>query len=180
MKLHLESAKLFEVDEAVEKAKGYAMRLLSSRAYTRKGISDKLVGREFSQRAIDETLEILERLNLIDDELFARRFVEERLRLRPSGRIVLARDLKRRGVPASVIDVVLDDVLEDVDTAAVARELMMRRANRYRGLGRDKALGRMYGFLGRRGFDSSVAREVAWEVWAAIEIEEGNDSEEIN
>ncbi len=114
---------------------------------------------------------------MIDDELFARRFVEERLRLRPSGRIVLARDLKRRGVPASVIDVVLDDVLEDVDTAAVARELMMRRANRYRGLGRDKALGRMYGFLGRRGFDSSVAREVAWEVWAAIEIEEGNDSE---
>lgn len=172
MKLHPESAKMFEVDEAVQKAKGYAMRLLSNRAYTRVEICNKLTGRECSQQAIDETLEMLERLNLIDDELFARRFVEERMRLRPSGRMMLARDLKRRGVPASVIDPILDEVLKDVDTAAVARDLMMRRANRYRGLDRNKALGRMYGFLGRRGFESSIARDVAHEVWAAIENEE--------
>lgn len=177
MKLHPESAKLFEVDEAVEKAKGYAMRLLSNRAYTRKEICDKLAGREYSKWAIDETLKTLERLNLIDDELFARRFAEERMRLRPSGRIVLARDLKRRGVSASVIDVVLDDVLEDVDTTTVALDLLVRRVNRYRGLDRDKALGRMYGFLGRRGFDSSVARDAARKVWATIENEESNDWE---
>ena len=171
MKLHPESAKLFEVDEAVEKAKAYAMRVLSNRAYTKKEISDKLIGREYSQHAIDETLAMLNRLNLIDDEQFARRFVEDRLRLRPSGRMELAMDLKRRGVSVGVIDRVLDEVLEDFDAASVALELMMGRIKRYRGLSRDKALGRMYGFLARRGFESSVARDVAHKVWSEIEDE---------
>lgn len=177
MKLHPESAKLFEIDEAVEKAKSYAMRLLSNRAYTRKEICDKLAGREYTQHAIDETLATLDRLNLVDDEQFARRFAEERLRLRPSGRMVLGLDLKRRGIPAHVIDTVLDEVLEDVDVAAVALELLMGRAKRYRGLTREKALGRMYGFLGRRGFDSAIARDVAHQVWSTIENEDDNDGE---
>ena len=177
MKLHPESAKLFEVDEAVEKAKSYAMRLLSNRAYTRKEIKDKLTGRDYSQHAVDETLDTLDRLNLVDDEQFARRFAQERLRLKPSGRMVLARDLKRRGIPVQVIDSVLDELLEDVDVAAVALELMMGRKKRYRGLTRDKALGRMYGFLGRRGFDSSIARDVAHRVWAEIEDEQENDND---
>ena len=80
MKLHPESAKLFQVDEAVEKAKAYAMRLLSNRAYTKKEIVDKLVGREYAQHAVDETLEMLNRLDLIDDEKIARMFVEDRMR----------------------------------------------------------------------------------------------------
>ena len=70
-----------------------------------------------------------------------------------------------------MIDPILDEVLEDVDTTTVAYDVLMGRANRYRGLDRNKALGRMYGFLGRRGFETSVARDVAHEVWAAIENE---------
>ena len=86
-------------------------------------------------------------------------------------------DLKRRGVPVDIIDLVLAEELEGVDTAVVALELMMGRIKRYRGLSRDKALGRMYGFLGRRGFDSSIARDVAHKVWAEIEDEQSDDLE---
>lgn len=162
-----------ETDEAVEKAKAYALRLLSRRAYTKKEICDKLAGRGYEQGAIAQTFSMLERLNLIDDVLFARQFVEQRLRLRPSGRIALARDLVRRGVPTEIIDRVLDDVLADVNIEDVALNLLMGRANRYRGLPREKALGRMYGFLGRRGFEVSVVRDIAQKVWSKIENEEG-------
>ncbi len=173
--MKLESAKstLFETDGAVEKAKAYVLRLLGRRAYTQKEICDKLAGRGYGQGAIEQTLSMLKRLDLIDDVLFARQFVEQRLRLRPSGRVALVRDLVHRGVPAEIIDRVLDDVLADVDIEAVALDLMMSRANRYRGLSREKALGRMYGFLGRRGFEASVARDVAHKVWSKIENEEG-------
>ncbi|MCY4351534.1 MAG: regulatory protein RecX [Gemmatimonadetes bacterium] len=173
--MKLESAKstLFETDGAVEKAKAYVLRLLGRRAYTKKEICDKLAGRGYGQDAIEQTLSMLKRLDLIDDVLFARQFVEQRLRLRPSGRVALVRDLVHRGVPAEIIDRVLDDVLADVDIEAVALDLMMSRANRYRGLSREKALGRMYGFLGRRGFEASVARDVAHKVWSKIENEEG-------
>ena len=50
-----------------------------------------------SQGAIEQVLSMLERLELIDDVLFARQFVEQRLRLRPSGRIALVRDLSASG-----------------------------------------------------------------------------------
>ena len=163
--------KLFEVDEAVEKAKAYALRLLGYRAYTQKEIGDKLATRGYAQRAIEQTLSTLERLNLIDDALFARQFVAQRLRSRPAGRKGLAFDLARRGVPSEVIERVLDEALSDVDVENMALDLMMHRANRYRGLSRERALGRMYGFLGRRGFEASVAREVAQKVWTTIENE---------
>ena len=173
MKLESATPTLFETDEAVEKARAYALRLLSKRAQTKKEICDKLAGRGYEQGAIEQTLSMLKRLNLIDDVLFARQFVEQRLRLRPSGRVALVRDLVHRGVPTEIIDRVLDDVLADVDIEDVALDLMMSRANRYRGLSREKALGRMYGFLGRRGFEASVARDVAHKVWSKIENEEG-------
>ncbi len=169
----MKSPTLLDTDEAVAKAKAYVFRLLSNRAYTKKEICDKLAGRGYEQGAIEQTLSMLERLDLIDDVLFARQFVEQRLRLRPSGRIALVRDLVRRGVPTEIIDRVLDDVLAGINIEGVALDLLMGRANRYRGLSREKALGRMYGFLGRRGFEVSVARDVAQKVWSEIENEEG-------
>ena len=108
MELHPESAKLFATDKAVEKAKDMALRLLSRRAYTHREVHDRLMQRECAPAAVATALETLERLGLIDDRVFAQRFVDERMRLRPMGRPLLARDLKRRGVSAEIIDEVLD------------------------------------------------------------------------
>jgi regulatory protein len=171
MQLHPESKKLFVVDEAVEKAKAAALRLLSGRAYTRKEIQDKLIKREFETAAIETTMADLDRLNLVDDRHFAERFVNERLRLKPCGRVLLSRDLKRRGVPLAIIDDVLEDAFGVVDASALAYDVLSGRARRYKGLEKDKALNRMYGFLGRRGFDGTTAREVSLRVWKEIETE---------
>lgn len=173
VKLHPESTRLFQVDESVQKAKNIAMRLLSSRAYTRREIGDRLAQRGCENRAIEETLSALERLKLIDDRAFAHRFVEDRMRLKPSGRMVLVRDLKRRGVPESVVSEVLDEALSDVDAEGVAIETLRRRKDRYRGLPRDKALSRMCGFLARRGFGASAARGASLAVWAEMGGDDG-------
>ena len=172
MKIHPESAKMFVVDEAVEKAKAAALRLLERRAYTRKEIKDKLTQREFDVSAIETTLGDLERLALIDDRNFATRFVDEKLRLKPCGRMLLARDLKRRGVPVVVVDEVLEEAFGEVDSVALAYEVLSKRARRYEGLERDKAMNRMFGFLARRGFDGSTSREVAQQVWQEIEAQQ--------
>jgi regulatory protein len=168
VKLHPESAKLFQIDEAVEKAKNMAMRLLSGRAYTQREIQDKLISKGCGEQAIVETLKTLNRLGLIDDRRFARQFVEERMRLKPAGRMFFSRDLKRRGVPEAIAVEVLDEIFSEADPQATATDLLIRRAHRYRGLPRDKALSRMYGFLGRRGFDASIARAAAQAVWAGV------------
>ena len=173
MKVHPESARMFQMDEEVEKAKSVAYRLLSGKSYTRQEILRKLRGRRFSNRAIQETLAVLERVGLIDDVDFARRWVEERMRLRPMGRPMLARELKRRGVAEDIVARVLDETLAEVDPESVALELLRGRRERYRGLERRKSLSRMYGFLARRGFGAAVSHDAAERAWGELE-----DSEE--
>lgn len=165
--------RLFETDEEVQKAKNAAFRLLSGRAYTRAEIDKKLRGRHFSRSAINRTMAALEGLGLVDDHAFSRQWVQARLQGRPMGRIRLARELRRRGVPEAVVEETLDEALADVEPAALALDLLRSRAARYRGLDRQRALARMFQFLGRRGFQATVAREAAEAAWA--ELGEGQE-----
>jgi len=173
IKLHPESAKMFQVDAEAEKAKQAALRLLGGRAYSRKELLDKLRGRGFKRQAVEETMATLERLGLIDEKAFARRYVEDRMRLRPMGRSLLALELKRRGIAPDLVDEILEDALEGVDLAAVALGLLNRRQARYRRVEREKAFSRMFGFLGRRGFEGGLVRDVvkqAWREWEEAEV----------
>ena len=175
MKLHHQSAKLFDTDEELEKAKNAAFRLLSGRAYTRAEVEKKLRGRRFSHRAVTETLGTLEQLGLIDDRAFARQWVESRMHGRPMGRIRLARELKQQGVPEALVEEALDESLAEVDIEAVALDLLRSRARRYQGIERQKALSRMFQFLGRRGFSAPVCREAAERAWSELcEDQEGS------
>ena len=113
---------------------------------------------------IEQTLEGLRRLRLVDDRDFALRFVQERMRLRPSGPALLRHDLMKKGIAAATADEVLDEAFANVDPEAVALELLRSRRRQYDGVDRRKALSRMYGFLGRRGF-GDVAQAAAQRAW---------------
>lgn len=166
MKLHPESSRMFQKNEEFERAKTYAYRLLNGRAYTHNEISRKLKERRFSLDAIKETMATLKRLDLVNDEEYARRWVADRLRHRPMGRRMLERELKQKGIIEGIVDLVLDEALTGVSFEEMALDLLRSRLDRYRGVERQKAMSRMFGFLGRRGFDSGVCRaacEKAWE-----------------
>jgi regulatory protein len=175
MKLHPESERLFQTDEEVEKAKKAAFKLLGGRAYTHHQMVKKLDGRGFQRSVIDLTLKALTDLKLIDDVDFAHRFAREKMRLRPMGRAMLARDLKKRGIAdEDLIQEVLDEAFSGVDTEELALDLLRGRKSRYAGLERRKALSRMYGFLGRRGFSGSDTREAVERAWVEF-IENGEE-----
>jgi regulatory protein len=160
---------LFELDPEVVKAKKAAFTLLGRRAYTRKEIRGKLIKRGFEDGVIEKTIAILERLRVIDDRDFASRFVQEKLRLKPAGKPVLQRDLRRRGIEASVIEEVLAEEFGEIDLEAVAFRLLCSRRSRYLQLDRKKAWNRMYAFLASRGFSPDVARPVTARAWDCIE-----------
>ena len=117
----------------------------------------------------EETLSTLQRIRAIDDRDFAARFVEERLRLRPAGQLVLRRDLARRGVDADLIEETLAKVFGDLNVEAVAFRLLSARRSRYLQLDRNKAMNRMYSFLARRGFSPDVVGSVTARAWDCIE-----------
>ncbi len=164
MKPNSRSAPASDRQDTAEKAKNAAFRLLSARAYSCREMEEKLRRRGFQESVIEQTLNVLRRLKLVDDREFALRFVQERMRLRPAGRALLVHDLKKRGIDRATADDVLDEVFSGVDSEAVALDLLRSRRRHYAGVERRKALSRMYGFLGRRGFgaEAHAAAERAW------------------
>ena len=157
----------------VEKAKNAAFRLLSARAYSCSEVKEKLRRRGFDESVIAQTIETLRRMKLVDDRDFALRFVEERMRRRPSGPALLRHDLKKRGINSATADEVLDEVFSQVDAEAVALDILRSRRRQFDGVDRPKALSRMYGFLGRRGF-GAVAQVAAQRAWLEF-TENGRD-----
>ncbi len=163
-----QAARLFERDETVEQAKNAAFRLLAARPRSRSEVIRRLRGRHFSTQAIEGAVEALERLGLLDDRAFAQRWVERRLSARPAGRQALERELRDNGVTPDVVAQILDEMLAGRDPEKEALSLLQSRERQYRGLDRQKAMSRMYGLLGRRGFDADTARSAAQKMWQVI------------
>ena len=151
-------------DDEITQAKEAALQYLSYRPRTRKEIRDKLRGKGYEARVIEDVLGTLERLRLVDDGDFATRWIEERLRLKPRGRRLLLQELRKKGISGEQAEQAIEDAFREVRERDLALMVLRKRRERYRRLERVQALRRMYGFLARRGFDVELARDVIQEI----------------
>ncbi|WP_286161224.1 regulatory protein RecX [Arthrobacter sp. MYb213] len=156
---------VFSDDQWREKARGIVLRQLTASDKTSKQLKDKLLEKECPEDIADEVLERYAELNLVDDERFAKSWVAARARSRGLARGAIRRELRTKGID----DEVAAEALEQIDDEAEeqrARELArtkLRPASM--GLDRDKALRRLVGMLGRKGYHGSMAFKVAREEW---------------
>ena len=152
----LDEAQVREIEtiDGLARAREAALRLLNYRMRTRHELKQRLAQKGWSTDVITRVLDSLEQANLIDDAQFARLWIDERLRLKPSGTSLLRRELRRKGIDGEIIEKALQDRTDDSDEATRAYELLQRRWTRYAKLERDVANRRMIGFLSRRGFNS--------------------------
>ncbi|AER67031.1 regulatory protein RecX [Thermovirga lienii DSM 17291] len=136
------------MNEEERKAKEFAMRLLSKRAYTRKGVIDKLRRKNFKEEVSTRVVEILEEYGLIDDKFYAVCFAEthQEWGLR---RILL--ELRRRGISQRDMEEVKERFGEE------EFEKCLRLASEWNGL---LSKEQMTARLLRRGFAPSTIRKV--------------------
>lgn len=162
-----------------------ALLLLNSRRRSRKELFDRLSTPTQSQRkrqqtaesgdddvatdaasslvdptVINEVLDDLERVGLINDDLFAEQWVRERHQRRGKTRRVLDQELIHKGVAEEVRLRALSQ-LSDEDELHVARALVEKEVAKVGELADrrhyDKALRSLVGKLARRGFGTSLA-----------------------
>ena len=138
----------------VEKAYERALRFLTYRPR-----SEAEVARYFKSKGVElavqeEILGRLRRLGLLDDEAFARFWVESREHSRPSGALALKSELRQKGVS----DEVIQRALESLDQERSAYRAAQKQARRYRGLTEQEFRNKVSAFLARRGFPYSVAK----------------------
>lgn len=158
-------------------------RFLEARARSVAEVRRRLADAGYRPELVEGTIARLLAIGLLDDEAFARHWVESRDRARPRGEIALKRELRLRGVDAQVIAAVLDersagvsddpfgaardgdDASErlDPDAAAAVRLLERRRRDLERVTDPRKRRARAYALLARNGFGPEIASRLSAE-----------------
>lgn len=148
-----------------------ALRLLSARPRSETEMRTRLAMRGFDPEAIDDEVARLRDAGLLDDEKFARAWIEDRKRLAPRGRRMLKYELLGRGVdPESA-----DQAIRDIDDRELAIELARARARKAPRTTYEAFVARVGGFLRRRGFDFDVTAAATRQAW--IEAQEAAAAE---
>lgn len=153
-----------QAKDVVEKARQVAYRLLEYRPRSCAEVEQHLRQKGFAADVISAVVIRLQEASLLDDEAFARYWIEQREAFKPRSRMALQQELLQKGVARAVIDTVLAD-LDETDTARRAAEAHMARiANLPEEVFRLQ-LGR---FLQRRGFHYDIIKEITSEMWQII------------
>lgn len=87
---------------------------------------------EERERALEQTLLELQDQHLLDDEKFARSWVESRLRFRPRSAIVLRQELRQKGIAEEITKMVLAEIVNDQTQLDAARKLLRSRQSKSR------------------------------------------------
>ncbi len=110
------------------------------------------------ERESAELVEKFIRLNYLDDERLAASLVSRLGERKGKSKSVIARELRQRGIPASIIDSAIS-VIVDEDELEKACELAVARMRQFSQLDDQTAQRRLMGFLSRRGYSSDTVRQ---------------------
>jgi regulatory protein len=140
-------------------ARQICLRLLTAAPRTRAQLASALARRGVPEDAARAVLDRFAEVQLIDDAMFARAWVDSRHHGRGLARRALAAELRQRGVDPADIQAAVGQ-LEPGQERETARALVERRLAATRGLPAPARFRRLMGVLARRGYPESLAYSV--------------------
>jgi len=143
-----------------------ALHFLSYRPRSSAEVHKNLIKRGVPEPLAQETVERLQRSGLVNDEEFARTWVENRNTFRPRSRALLKQELRRKGLSDETVQSAL---AEQTDEDSLAREAARKYVRRLAGLEWPEFRRKLGGFLARRGFSYTTLAPVVSEVWKEIQ-----------
>jgi len=114
-------------------------------------IRQKLKSKKIDEAEMEKTVAVLLKNGLLDDTEFAKMYVRDRNRFRPSGNFVLRLELKKLGLAENDIEVALSDQDEEVLARAA-----LESKSKYR----EAEFEKQAQFLQRRGFGLNVIMKI--------------------
>ena len=140
-------------------ARQICLQMLTAAPRTRAQLASALARRGVPSEAADAVLERFADVQLIDDALFARAWVDSRHHGRGLARRALAAELRQRGVASQDIQSAVSR-LDPEQEQATARALVERRLEATRGLPTPVRLRRLTGMLARKGYPAELSFRV--------------------
>jgi regulatory protein len=163
-----EIARLKALDE-VEVAHEKALNFLSYRPRSADEVRRSLRDKGYADPVIEQVMERLERVGLVNDDDFARYWVDNRDQFKPKSGRGLRYELRQKGITDDAIEA----ALEGVDEESSAYRAASQRAKRLPRDSKQVFAKRLGEYLARRGFPYDVVREVTERLWS--ELTEGDE-----
>jgi len=121
-----------------------------------------LTAQGFDQDTTEETIQKGEAAGLLDDRLFAKLWVEDRLLYHPLSRRAIAQELAEKGIAPEITNAVLEERYPPEKEKEIALKLAQTRLARYQNLDQDRRIQRTVAFLTRKGFNASLATSIVY------------------
>jgi regulatory protein len=147
---------------------------LTGQARSRAELAAKLAAKGVPDAVAGSLLDRFTDVGLVDDEAFARSWVQSRQAGKGLARRALAQELRRKGIDDGVARAALDEVDPD-DEVEAARALVRRKLRAAARLDHTTAVRRLAGLLARKGYPAGVAFQVIREELDAA----GRDGEDL-
>ncbi len=142
-----------------------ALRFLATRPRSVAEVRRRLQRGKFDEAIIERVVRRLQELEYLDDEAFARYWVENRETFRPRGPRALRYELRQKGISPEIIERVLKQVIPEVSARAALARPMQRWQHLTWPAFRQKATQ----YLARRGFSYEVIRKVVLDAWQDVQ-----------
>ncbi|MCM8790002.1 MAG: recombination regulator RecX [Candidatus Omnitrophica bacterium] len=145
-------------------AKNYAFLLLKYRLRSENEIYQRLKKKNFPEAVIKKTISFLKEKGFIDDELFAKSWINSRLK-KSLGLKRIRSELKLKGLDSGLIEESISKAKENYSQEQAAAEIAQKRVLKLKGIEPKKARQRLYAYLLRRGFSPDIIIDVMNNLW---------------
>jgi regulatory protein len=174
----LDRDRIRELDSVYKyaRAREAALRLLKVRPRTELEIRRRFRVLRTDRQAADRVVADLKAEGLVDDRVFAKLWIDEKIQRGDCGRIRISRDLEAKGIERAVVAEELKAALSDAKEVDLAGRLALKKMGRLGDVNAQEARRKVYTYLLGRGFTSDSAAEATKR---AIELEARTETNEI-
>lgn len=139
------------------KAQDTALHFIGYKMRTVQEIRRKLAEKEFAEETIEKVIAFLEKYGYADDREYCRKYIREKLRMKPRSGYALKIELKQRGIPPRIIDEVMGET--ELDEAGDAFRWLEKKSRGQWPPENEKKKKQLYDFLLRKGYSYDIIGE---------------------
>lgn len=138
--------------------KKIAYRFLNYKPRTEKEIIKKLKENKISVKIIEKIISVLKGLKYIDDNQFAKLYLEEKLANNPKGKRLIAIKLAEKGINKDVVNNVIESRYNEEKEFEKAKEILRKYLKKVHAKNEADKKRKCYRYLLSRGFDYEIVK----------------------
>lgn len=139
--------------------KKIAYRFLNYKPRTEKEIRKKLKENKISEMSSDKVITSLKNLKYLDDNQFAKQYLEEKLLNNPKGKRLIAIKLAEKGIGKDVIENVIESAYSGDIEIKKAKDLLTKYLKKIRAKSESDKKQKCYRHLLSKGFDYEIIKD---------------------